>query len=75
MKPGASKILIAELIIPDKDAHFTSTALDLELMQCLAARERTEAQFRDMLDKAGLKVSGIFKHPEAHDSIIEAVPI
>ena len=75
MKPGYSKILIAESIVLDMNAHYTATGLDLELMQCLAASERTESQFRDLLGKAGLKVAAIFKHPQAHDSIIEAIPI
>ena len=60
MTPGYSKILINDLVLPAKDAHWLTTALDIELMMCLASRERTEKEFRDLIDSAGLKVEGIW---------------
>lgn len=71
MKAGRSKILINELVLPDKGAHWFTTSLDLGLMICLASRERTEKEFRDVFDSAGLVVSGIFKHAQGFECIIE----
>jgi hypothetical protein len=71
MKAGTSKILINELVLPDQNAHWLTTSLDLALMTCLAARERTEREFRDLFESVGLVVKGIWKHPQGFDSVIE----
>lgn len=71
MKAGTSKILINELVLPDQNAHWLTTSLDLALMTCLAARERTEREFRDLFESVGLVVQGIWKHPQGFDSVIE----
>lgn len=41
-----SKILINELILPNQGAHWLTTSLVLGIMTCIAARERTEEEFR-----------------------------
>ena len=69
---GYSKVLLNEFILPDKGAHWSLTCLDWELMSCLASRQRIEAEFRSLMEAAGLKIVGIFKHPQSGDSLIEA---
>lgn len=71
MKVGTSKILINELVLPDQGANWLTTSLDLALMTCLAARERTEREFRELFESVGLVMTGIWKHPQGYDSIIE----
>jgi hypothetical protein len=71
MKAGTSKILINELVLPDQGAHWLTTSLDIALMTCLAARERTEREFRELFESVGLVVQGIWKHPQGFDSVIE----
>ncbi len=44
MRKGYSKLLIKELVIPDRNARWAFTAMDIGVMQSLAGRERTEAQ-------------------------------
>ncbi|KAK3045126.1 hypothetical protein LTS18_014514 [Coniosporium uncinatum] len=73
MKPGHSKLVVCDLILSNRDAHWLTTTLDLELMQVLASRSRTESEFRKIDEAAGLKISGIYKHPQGYDSVIEAV--
>jgi len=68
---ATSKILINELVLPNQCAHWLTTALDLGIMTCVAARERTEEEFRALFDSVGLEVAGIWKHPEGYDSVIE----
>jgi hypothetical protein len=71
MKAGTSKILINELVLPDQGAHWLTTSLDIALMTCLAARERTEREFRELFESVGLVVQGIWKHSQGFDSVIE----
>lgn len=75
MKPGYSKLLINELVLPDKGAHWFTTALDIQLMLCLSARERTRVQFMELVEKVGggLRVEKIWTPPGNGmlDSLIE----
>jgi hypothetical protein len=66
-----SKILINEVILPEQGTHWLTTSLDLGVMACLAARERTEEQFIALFASVGLEMTGIWKHPEGVDSIME----
>jgi hypothetical protein len=72
MKRGYSRLLIKELVIPDRGAPWALTAMDVNVIQSLAGQERTEAQFRGLLESVGLKVDGIWRHERAIDVVIEA---
>jgi hypothetical protein len=66
-----SKILVNELVLPEQGTHWLTTSLDLGVMTCLAARERTEEQFVALFASVGLEMTGIWKHPEGFDSVME----
>lgn len=72
MTAGYSKVIINENIIPP-DAAPVSTALDLVMMILNTSSERTQAQWEELLGKAGLKVTGVWS-PEGGESqgVIEA---
>lgn len=72
MTPGYSKLLVKELMIPDRNAPWALTALDVNVMQSLSGQERTEAQFRELLEGVGFKIERLWGHPDAVDVIIEA---
>jgi hypothetical protein len=72
MTPGYSKLLIKELLIPDRNAPWAFTALDVNVMQSLSGQERTESQFRELLESVGLKIEGIWGHENALDVVMEA---
>jgi hypothetical protein len=72
MTPGYSKLLIKELLIPDRNAPWALTSLDVNVMQSLSGQERTETQFRNLLESVGFKVDGMWGHPNAIDVVIEA---
>ena len=42
MTPGYSSLLINENVVPDKDAHWLTTSLDMVMISVFAATERTE---------------------------------
>jgi hypothetical protein len=66
-----SKILVNEVILPEQGTHWLTTSLDLGVMTCLAARERTEEQFAALFASVGLEMTGVWQHPEGVDSIME----
>jgi hypothetical protein len=71
MKPGYSKLLINENIIPDTGAHFEHTALDMMMITLLSSKERTRADWEDLLTRAGLKISGVYTVTRSAESLIE----
>ena len=56
---GDSTILIDEMVMPAKGAHWHATSLDISMMAILASLERTESHWRALLDSAGLKIVDI----------------
>ena len=71
MTPGYSKILINENVIPNTDAYWETTALDIVMMGLFASQERTEKQWRKLLDDAGLKILNIWTVERGVESLIE----
>lgn len=70
-----SVILIDEAVVPNFGAHWRATQTDMAMMTMGAALERTESQWRELLDSVGLKVRKIYKYTEDQsDSVIVAVP-
>lgn len=68
------KILLAELIVPPGNIPSISKALDLQMLGVLGGLERTEIEYRGLLDSAGFRVSRIIPTPSPW-SIIEGVPV
>jgi hypothetical protein len=56
MKPDAT-LLLVEIVVPDDEREHLSKMLDLEMLVSLAGRERTEAQYADLLSRAGFRYS------------------
>lgn len=61
MKPGYSKLVINDWIVPDRDPHPFMCSQDLCMMQLGGGEERSEARHRQAIEAAGLKVAAIFK--------------
>ncbi|KAI9839332.1 MAG: hypothetical protein M1837_002217 [Sclerophora amabilis] len=72
MEKGYSKVLVNENVIPDQGASWEMTSLDFFMMALAASRERTEAQWRELLHSAGLKLVKIWSHERGLESLIEA---
>lgn len=70
-----SVVLIDEMVLPNQGAHWLAATLDLMVMSSLGAMERSEKQWRDLLDAAGFRIKEIFTYTEElRDSVIVAVP-
>lgn len=71
MTPGYSKLLLNENVIPDTDAHWETTCLDIIMLSLFGATERTERQFRKLVEGAGLKIVKIWTAEKGVESLIE----
>lgn len=72
MKPGYSRLLINENVIPGTDAWWEATALDINMMALLSASERTERDWYELIEKrAGLKIVKIWSGGRGVESLIE----
>ncbi|KAI8632505.1 sterigmatocystin 8-O-methyltransferase [Xylariaceae sp. FL1651] len=74
MKPGYSKLLLHEMIVPEQGASPFHAMLDLSMMAFNGGMERTERMWKELLGKAGLEVVEIWPPlQEDADSIVEAI--
>lgn len=73
MKPGYSKLLINENIIPDTGADWQATALDMMMITLFSSKERTKSDWYELLEapELGLKIAGIWSVPGGVESLIE----
>ena len=70
-----SHILIDEMVLPNEKVHWHATTLDLTMMSAMGAKERTDEQWRALIDEAGLKILNIVTYTASlNDSIIVVVP-
>ena len=79
MKPGYSKLILNEIVLPDKGAPLQMALWDMQMMVMVGGRERTEREWRQLLGCVGLEVVGIWQPPatmgggSGGEGIIEAV--
>ncbi|MEV7229072.1 methyltransferase [Polymorphospora sp. NPDC051019] len=66
------RILIIDSVVPAGNQPHQAKALDLVMMAALPGRERTEEQFAELLETAGLHLSGIVDVPGIPVSVVEA---
>ena len=70
MNKGYSKILISDIVLPDKGATSFPTESDIGMLSLFGSMERSTSQWQNLLERAGFKVVKIFHGlPE---SVIEA---
>ena len=67
------KVLVVDMVVPKNGAKSFSKLLDLNMLVMTGGRERTEAEFRTLLDASGYELTRIIP-TMAPQSIIEAVP-
>ena len=71
MTPNYSKILLNELVLPDKGCGILGATRDFIMMVDVAGQERSEMQWRELAGSAGLKVEKIWTDVPEAESIIE----
>lgn len=73
MTPGYSKILIHDCVMADRDALWQHTALDIYMMALFSSQERTESEWRTLIESVGLKITGIWTKGVGNLSVIEVM--
>ncbi|KAF2262889.1 hydroxyindole O-methyltransferase [Lojkania enalia] len=72
MQPSYSKFLVHEHVIPPVKQDSEQTALDLIMMTGFGGKERSAAQWSDLLEKrCGLKIVNIYTVVNGIESVIE----
>lgn len=71
MKPGYSRLLLNENVIPNIGAHWETTGLDMMMLTLFSAEERTSAAWYDLIERAGLKIVKIWDGGKGVESVIE----
>ena len=70
-----SVILIDEIVLPEQSTSRKAAQLDMNMLTCHAGMERSESEWRSLLQTVGLNIEGIWKYSdEFDDCLIMAVP-
>ena len=70
---SGTTLLLFEMVIPDHDRVFFGKLVDLEMLLVAGSFERSEKQWRDVLERGGFRLTRIV--PTASPlSVVEAVP-
>lgn len=73
--PENGKLLLVEQVIPPGNEPFAGKLLDLNmLVMCPGGCERTEAEYRSLLERAGFQLTRIVPTP-GDVSVIEGIRI
>lgn len=73
--PGHAKLLAVEMVVPPGNEPGLGKFADLNVMVMrVGARERTEAEYRDLLTRGGFKLIRVIPTPGLQ-SVLEAVPV
>lgn len=69
-----SQVLIDEIVVPTRGAHWHATCMDMLMMTAVGARKRTVDEWGELLDEAGLRSVKVHTYlPRHQDLIIQAV--
>jgi O-methyltransferase len=69
---GGGKVLIVEMVVPERNLPGVSKFLDLQMLLFLTGRERTEAEYGALLDRAGFQLNNVVPTPSPY-SVIEGL--
>lgn len=72
LKKGYSRVLFNEIVLSQEKPTLAATSMDMMMLAHFAVRERTEADWKAILAKVGLKVVNIYTYPGVAESLIEA---
>ena len=70
--PGYSRVLLNEIVLSEEQPTLAATSMDMMMLAHLGVRERTEAEWKAIVEKAGLKFLNVYTYPGVAESVIEA---
>jgi hypothetical protein len=72
LKPRYSRVLLNEIVLSEEHPTIAATSMDMMMLAHLAVRERTAADWKAILTRAGLTLVSIYNYPGVAESVIEA---
>ncbi|KAI0852445.1 putative O-methyltransferase [Daldinia vernicosa] len=72
IRSGYSKLLVNEIIVPDRNPTWPVTSMDQIVFVLGAMGERTQARWEAILKRAGFKVVHVYNYEMGSESLIEA---
>lgn len=72
MKPGYSRLVIDDIVLPDQRASPKHCALDMLMYMVPGGIERTMGAWKELLDSAGLQILKVWSDESTAEPIIEA---
>ncbi|QDS74400.1 hypothetical protein FKW77_005672 [Venturia effusa] len=72
LTPGYSRVLLNEIVLSEENPTLAATSMDMMMLAHLGVRERTEGDWRAIIEKAGLKFLKVYTYPGVAESLIEA---
>lgn len=73
MKPGYSKVILGENVLPDRECPLLKAELDWAMMTLHCGMTRTEKQWQNLCKEAGLEMVKFWPPPGDGDGIVEAM--
>lgn len=74
LKPGYSKVMFHELIVPERGASTWVSVQDVNMMALCGLGERSEEDWRQLIERVGFEVEGIYWAKDGvSESVIEIV--
>ncbi|KAF2497264.1 O-methyltransferase [Lophium mytilinum] len=67
---SSSILLIDEIVLPDSGVPWQAVQLDMVMMCCLGAMERTREQWRVLLEGRGLRILGVWTYGSVGESVV-----
>jgi hypothetical protein len=71
LTPGYSRVLLNEIVLSEEHPTLAATSMDMMMLAHFAVRERTEADWKAVVEKAGLTFVKIYSFPGVAESVIE----
>lgn len=72
MEKEYSILLIYDYVMPETGAPIRAAAMDVQMMYLFAGMERTESQWKVILDASGLEMVQVWHSVGQSESVIEA---
>ncbi|EMC94871.1 hypothetical protein BAUCODRAFT_565242 [Baudoinia panamericana UAMH 10762] len=74
MKPGYSRILINDNVLLDRNCSVVSAASDMAMLTVLSGKERTKAEWQELIGKVdGLEIEDFYVMEEGGRGVVEIV--
>ncbi|KAF2196296.1 S-adenosyl-L-methionine-dependent methyltransferase [Delitschia confertaspora ATCC 74209] len=70
MERGYSRMVIHEWVLPTKGVPLYASQIDLGIMGIVNGMERTERQWAELLERAGLKIVNIFSEKQEAEGML-----